>query len=314
MVPGQRSSLLCLRGGSLLLNPLMVSIALKLNAMHPALVCRMGMSHSYTLKVAAVAIVIAAITGSLFSEAPESFREFKTTTGKVFLNAKVLAIEPDGLRLLHDSGVSKVAFADLPVSLRSQFPHDPELAARYAAKTEAANRDAIKRGEQERARADYDERCRRAGLPPGFFIPAEGPLTVEQVKGRWLLENAAQLPSFGERDRAARESAIEYRKQLILSGAFDREAEKTALRHNLDWYLQNQQTAQADVARQRLADMREEESKHAELAVLGRLADSVARLAAESSWRSEYSYELARIRHELDRVHHHHGLNVQVAY
>jgi hypothetical protein len=310
MVPRQRNPLLCLRNGRLLSPPLIMSMVLKLNAMNPALVCRMGMSHSCTLKVAAVVLVITALAGALFSEVPESFRELKTAAGKVFLNAKVLAVEPDGLRLLHDSGVSKVAFADLSESLRSQFPHDPEAAAEFAAMTEAANREAIERGEQERARADYDERCRRAGLPSGFVIPTEGPFTIEHVKGQWLFENAAHLPSFGERDRAARESAIEYRKQLILSGAFDREAEKIALRHNLNWYLKHDHSAQADIARQRLADMQEEESKHAELAVLERLAGSLARLAAESSWRSEFSYEMNRIRCELGRMHPQHPVHV----
>ena len=58
------------------------------------------------------------------------------------------------------------------------------------------------------------------------MIHAEGPLTIDQVKGQWLLDNAAHPPTFGDPDRIAREAAIEYRKQLILSGVFDREAEK----------------------------------------------------------------------------------------
>jgi hypothetical protein len=232
-------------------------------------------------------------------------------TGKVLVNARILSVDPDGLRVSHEYGVSKVAFADLPEALRRQFPHDPVAAADFAAKAEAANREAIRLAEEERARFDYDERCRRAGLPPGFVIPADGPLTIDHVKGQWLLDNAAHPPSFGDPDRNAREAAIEYRKQLIFSGVFDREAEKVALRRNLEWYMQHDQSSQADVARQRLADMQEEETKHAELAVLERLAGSIAQLASESSWRSDYiTSELWRIRREFGRMRDHHLLNL----
>jgi hypothetical protein len=61
--------------------------------------------------------------------------------------------------------------------------------------------------------------------------------------------------------------------------------------------------------------MQEEESKHAELAVLERLAGSVAQLAAESSWRSDYiTSELWRIRREFGRMRDHHSLNLPVAH
>jgi hypothetical protein len=243
---------------------------------------------------------VTSIPAPLLAEPQANFAELRMMTGKVLVNARILAVEPDGLRLSHESGVSKIAFADLPESVRQQFPFDPVEAADFAAKTEAANRAAIQFAEEERARFEYDARCRRAGLPPGFFIPAEGPLTVEQVKGQWLLDNVAHMPTFGDPDRIARESAIEYRKQLILSGVFDREAEKIALRKNLEWYMHHDQGSQAETARLRLADMEEEETKHAELAVLERLADSIARLATESSWRSTYiTSELGRIRREL---------------
>jgi hypothetical protein len=264
-----------------------------------------------------MAAAVAAVTGAgspLLSQ-PQELGDLRMITGKVLVNARILAVEPDGLRLGHEFGVSKVAFADLPASLRSQFPHDPKKAAEFAAKAEAANREAIQAAEEERARFEYDERCRRAGLPPGFLIPADGPLTIDHIKGQWLLDNAAHPPTFGDPDRIAREAAIEYRKQLIFSGVFDREAEKVSLRHNLEWYMQHDQSSQADVARQRLADMQEEESKHAELAVLERLAGSVAQLAAESSWRSDYiTSELWRIRREFGRMKDHHLLNVQIGH
>jgi hypothetical protein len=272
------------------------------------------MRHSRTLFITAVAVAAVTVASTPLLSQPQDLGDLRMITGKVLVNARILAVEPDGLRLSHEFGVSKITFADLPASLRSQFPHDPAAAAEFAAKAEAANREAIQSAEQERARFDYDERCRRAGLPPGFMIPAEGPLTIDHIKGQWLLDNAAHPPTFGDPDRIARESAIEYRKQLIFSGVFDRQAEKVSLQHNLEWYLQHDQSSQADVARQRLADMQEEESKHAELAVLERLAGSIAQLASESSWRSDYiTSELWRIRREFGRMRDHHLLNLPIA-
>src|SRR5215203_4760352 len=126
----------------------------------------------------AVAAMAAAVVlpGQLYSEGPQSFDRLTTMTGKVFDNVTVTAVEPDGLRLRHDAGVSKIAFADLPSSLARQYPHDSKKAAEFAAESEARNREAIARAEEERAQAEYNARCRLAGLPPGFFIPAEGPL------------------------------------------------------------------------------------------------------------------------------------------
>lgn len=266
-----------------------------------------AMSHSSrllaALALATITMVPASLCAQTQAQAPEHLGDLKTVTGKVYRDAKVMAVDPDGLRLLHDSGVSKIAFVDLPGSVRSRFPHDPDKAAEFAAKAEAANREAIQYSEQERARVEYDERCRRAGLPMGFLIPNEGPLTIAQVKGRWLLDNSANPPTFGDRDRTAREAAIENRKQLILSGVFDRDAEKIALRHNLDWYLHHDEVDKAELARRRLADMQQEESKEAELKVLERLAGSVAKLAAESAYRSDLAAELARFRCELERAH-----------
>ncbi|HSI63012.1 MAG TPA: hypothetical protein VLE43_07830, partial [Candidatus Saccharimonadia bacterium] len=258
--------------------------------------------------VAALALSAVTIMPSQgWSQTPQLLGNLQVKSGKVFANARVISVEPDGLRLSHDAGVSKIAFTDLPKSLAQQFPHDPDAAAEFAANAEVAHREAIRLGEEERLRAEYGERCRRAGLPPGFVIPAEGPITVDQVKGQWLLDNVANMPTFGEPDRNFREAAIENRKALILSGALDRDAEKISLRRNLDWYLHHGETAKADVARQRLADMQTEESKQAELAVLNRLADSVSQLAAASTYRSDVIAELTRFRCELERCYPSYG-------
>ncbi len=235
-----------------------------------------------------------------------SFPELRLSTGKVLTQVQITAVEPDGLRLRHATGVSKVRFADLPEQVQRKYPYDPNKAAEFAARETAAHLQAIQTGEQERARAEQDERRRLAGLPPGFFIPSEGPLTLEQVKGQWLLENAAHLPTFGEPDRALREALVAERKALILSGALDHEAELIALRHNLDWYLQHEKTAQAEIARQRLADLQAQAAQEAQAAALERIAQSLSSLSTHDSCRSDILSQLSHIRCELDRTGGHH--------
>src|SRR4051794_25282610 len=84
----------------------------------------------------------------ILAESIEGFTSLQTVAGKVFVNVRIIATEPDGLRLLHDAGVSKIAFVDLPVSLRDRYVYDAAKAAEFAARTEAANRQAILLGEQ----------------------------------------------------------------------------------------------------------------------------------------------------------------------
>jgi hypothetical protein len=248
-------------------------------------------------------LVVLSVPSTSHAEEEKRFAELKLSTGKVLTAVRVTAVEPDGLRLQHTAGVSKVRFADLPEHVRREYPHDSDRAAAFAAQAEAAHLQAIQLGEQERSRAEYDERCRLAGLPAGFHIPAEGPLTIAHVKGQWLLENIGHMPTFGEPDRALRESLIAERKALILSGALDREAEEISLRHNLDWYLHHGKTAEAEIARQRLADMQMQVAQQAQAAALEKIAESLSRLSTQYSYRTDIITELSCIRGELDRVH-----------
>ena len=256
------------------------------------------------LRVVTVAVGIAGASLPALAAPPAelSFDELRTLSGKTYIAVRVLALEPDGLRLQHEAGVSKVSYSDLPEELRREFPHDLAEAASYASKTEAANREAIRQAEEERARASHDELCRLAGVPEGYVVPDDAPLTLQDVKARWLLANAAHPPTFGDRDRKAREAQMCAIKQEILSGARDREAEEIAMRHNLDWYLHHDQLAKAELARKRLADMEREESRKKEHEILKKMADSLDRLAARPSYGSEIASELSRIRSQLEGI------------
>ena len=254
------------------------------------------------LCVVAGLVVAAAVASHAAPPLPpaETFAELRTEKGRTFINAKVIAVEPDGLRLQHDTGVSKVAFAELPEPVRKNYPHDPEKAAEYAKAAEAANREAIFSAEQERLRTEQAEMKRKAGVAPEVELDVEGPVTVEQVKAQWLVMNASRSLNYGDRNYAAREAEIANYRSDVQSGMYDRVAEKIAMRHNFEWYLKEGRTDQARLAEKRLATLEDEDLRREQIASLERLAKSMDRAAQGAS--SALLSELASIRLELERL------------
>lgn len=231
---------------------------------------------------------------------PQTFAELRTEKGRTFVNAKVIAVEPDGLRLQHETGVSKVAFWELPEGVRKNYPHDPEKAAQYARASEAANRDAIFAAEQERLRVEQAEMKRKAGVAPEVELDTNGPITIEQVKARWLVSNASRSLNYGDRHYASREAEIANYRNDVLAGVYDREAEKMAMRHNFEWYLKEGRTEQAELAQKRLATLEDEDLRREQIASLERLAKSMDRAAQGAS--GALLSELSSIRQELERL------------
>ncbi len=230
----------------------------------------------------------------------DAFPELRTAKGQVFTHVKVMAVEPDGLRLQHDAGVSKVTFLELPEAIRKNYHYNKEAAEEFTRATDAANRDAIAASEKERLRVLRLEQMRKAGVDPSIDIEADGPVTVEQVKARWLVANAGRGLVFGDRNYAAREADIAEYRLAVQSGAFDREAEKVAMRHNFEWYLKEGRTGQAALAHKRLATLEDEDLRREQIASMERLAKSLDRAAQGAS--SALLTELAAIRQELERL------------
>ena len=74
--------------------------------------------------------------------------EFKTTSGQVYKNASLNRVEPDGVVLVTNSGVTKVYFTELPRDVQERFHYDPQAAAAYSA-TQAANQAAFQKQQDE---------------------------------------------------------------------------------------------------------------------------------------------------------------------
>ena len=78
--------------------------------------------------------------------------DFKAIDGKEYKNATVSRVEPDGIVLSSNSGISKVYFTELPKDVQERFHYDAEKAASYSAQQNAS---------QEQLRKQQDEAQRQ---------------------------------------------------------------------------------------------------------------------------------------------------------
>jgi len=93
--------------------------------------------------------------------------DFKTTNGKEYKNVKVSRVEPDGIVLITQWGISKVYFTELPKDVQERFHYDPEKAAAAHAAQLAAVRQAnelTQQGDQlNKQRKQEQQRQQRQG-------------------------------------------------------------------------------------------------------------------------------------------------------
>lgn len=85
-------------------------------------------------------------------ETPLGSNDLAAADGWVFRNVQVRKIEPDGLTLRHDAGLTKLAFPLLPEDWQRKYEYDPQKASNYARAAAAA------REQDERDRHDIRER------------------------------------------------------------------------------------------------------------------------------------------------------------
>lgn len=72
--------------------------------------------------------------------AEEANLEIVTTDGKKYSGVTIRKIEPDGLSILHSSGVAKVPFEKLPEDIRVKYGYDEADAAEHRAKLAEAEK------------------------------------------------------------------------------------------------------------------------------------------------------------------------------
>ena len=72
------------------------------------------------------------------SEMADAGTVLTSTSGKVYRGVEVREIEPDGLLVQHEAGVSKIAFLDLPKDVQDKYGFDPVAAEAFRKEREAA--------------------------------------------------------------------------------------------------------------------------------------------------------------------------------
>ena len=92
----------------------------------------------------------------LLSFAAVAFSEdFKTVNGKEYKDATVTRVEPDGIVVKTNSGITKVYFNELPKDVQEHFHYDSEKAASYSAE-QARNYIAYEKQQEESRRQQQD--------------------------------------------------------------------------------------------------------------------------------------------------------------
>lgn len=73
---------------------------------------------------------------------PASFDSIIDLKGKIYKEVSVKGVDPDGIRIFHSGGATKLSFSDLSESLQKQFGYDKEEAMAFA-EADQQNRDAL---------------------------------------------------------------------------------------------------------------------------------------------------------------------------
>ena len=96
-----------------------------------------------------LAVLIACFVSAAFSD------DFKTVAGREYKNATVSRVEPDGIVLTNNAGISKVYFTELPKEVQERFGYDPQRAADYSAQ-QSAGLDQVRKEQAESSRREAE--------------------------------------------------------------------------------------------------------------------------------------------------------------
>jgi hypothetical protein len=101
---------------------------------------------------------------------PSFGTEITTRDGTTYHNAKVTAVDVDGIHVMHSTGVAKLRFEDLPDALQKQYHYDPAKVAAYRKQVQDAEKAAAaqtaaaqEQREQEGAKAQESARRKAVG-------------------------------------------------------------------------------------------------------------------------------------------------------
>jgi hypothetical protein len=82
--------------------------------------------------------------------------DFKTVNGKEYKDATITRVEPDGIVVKTNSGITKVYFSELPKDVQEHFHYDSEKAASYSAE-QASNYAAYQKEQEQATQREQEE-------------------------------------------------------------------------------------------------------------------------------------------------------------
>ena len=153
-------------------------------------------------------LCLATLTGPALAGENIKLADITLEDGRVLKESVVLKVEPDGLRLEHRDGVSKVKFESLPEAVRKQFAFDQDKAEKFREEKETER--AVRATEEHKARVEALLRERRAqqdldvakGREEFYRLLESGEYSFPQLD-KVLQDSIADLKAAGRKDLAA---------------------------------------------------------------------------------------------------------------
>lgn len=151
--------------------------------------------------------LLTVLAGRAFSDEKIRFDELPLEDGTALKNAVVLKVEPDGVRVEHSAGVSKVKFEQLPESVQKQFSFDRGQAEKFR-EEKAAAREALAATERkarveavlEQRRSEQDDDVQRS-REAFYDLLESGEYSYPQLD-KSLLDSISILKEADRRDLA----------------------------------------------------------------------------------------------------------------
>lgn len=114
-------------------------------------------------------ILISLLLSAVSIHAAETYPKLVTSKGREYSGVTVKVVEPDGLRIQHESGTAKIPFSELPVEIQKRHHYNAVAAEEYRKESES-------RHEAREAALD-EEAASAAKVVPKESPPAPKPAT-----------------------------------------------------------------------------------------------------------------------------------------
>jgi hypothetical protein len=217
--------------------------------------------HKITIVSVALALHISVALGD----------DLTLANGAVLRDFRITKAEPDGLRIVHSSGIAKVMFEDLPPSAREKYNFDPDKAEAFRGDVRAMQKQAAEDRKRKSAliQSKEEEALMKAKMTPRLT-------KIQSVKDCWL--RTLPYPRGLDANFTKKQRFCAYMTNLIRSGSLDLEAEQTMIQWNISEYQRVEQNDNANALASELARVREAIQKRDELKQQAEIAAMQAEL------------------------------------